>query len=51
MENEAGELWLQTSIGRTEAHLVYEALGFEDKAPPAGMKLNELTKKTMCLEL
>ncbi len=51
MENEVGELWLQTSISKTEAHLFYDGLGFIDKAPPAGMKLQELTKKTMCLEL
>jgi ribosomal protein S18 acetylase RimI-like enzyme len=51
MENEADELWLQTSISKTEAHLIYDALGFVDRAPPAPMKLQELTKKTMCLEL
>jgi len=51
MENEVGELWLQTSISKTEAHLIYDSLGFVDKAPPSGMKLQELTKKTMCLEL
>jgi ribosomal protein S18 acetylase RimI-like enzyme len=51
MENEVGELWLQTSISKTEAHLIYDALGFVDRTPPAGMKLQELTKRTMCLEL
>jgi len=51
MENEVGELWLQTSISKTDAHLTYDALGFIDKAPPAGMELKEETKKSMCLEL
>jgi DNA-binding MarR family transcriptional regulator/ribosomal protein S18 acetylase RimI-like enzyme len=51
MENEVGELWLQTSISKTEVHLIYDALGFDEKAPPAGMKLQEQTKKSMCLEL
>lgn len=51
MENEVGELWLQTSISKTDAHLTYDALGFIDKAPPASMKLQEQTKKSMCLEL
>lgn len=51
MENEVGELWLQTTISKTDAHMTYNALGFIDKAPPAAMKLQELTKKSMCLEL
>ena len=51
IENEANELWLQTSIRKTEAQLVYEALSFVDKAPHPGMKLQEETKKAMCLEL
>ena len=51
IENEANELWLQTSIRKTEAQLVYDALGFLDKAPHPGMKLQEQTKKAMCLEL
>ncbi len=51
MENEVSELWLQTSISKNEAHLIYDALDFIDKAPPPGMKLQEQTKKTMCLEL
>jgi len=50
MENEANELWLQTSISKTETQLVYDALGFIDNAPPAGMTLQEQTKKAMCLE-
>lgn len=50
-ENEANELWLQTSIRKTEAQLVYDALSFVDKAPHPGMKLQEETKKAMCLEL
>lgn len=51
MENEANELWLQTSIRKTEAQLIYDALDFIDKAPHPGMKLQEQTKKAMCLEL
>lgn len=51
MENEAGELWLQTSISKTEAQILYDAIGFVDKAPHAGMMLQELTKNAMCLEL
>jgi len=51
MENEASELWLQTSISTTEAHILFDSLGFVDKAPPEGMLLQELTKKAMCREL
>jgi DNA-binding MarR family transcriptional regulator/N-acetylglutamate synthase-like GNAT family acetyltransferase len=51
MENEADELWLQTSISKTEVQILYDAIGFVDKTPHTGMMLQELTKKAMCLEL
>ena len=49
-ENQALELWLQTSISKTEAHKIYDAMGFVDKAAPAKMVVQEQTKKVMCLE-
>jgi DNA-binding MarR family transcriptional regulator/N-acetylglutamate synthase-like GNAT family acetyltransferase len=49
-ENQALELWLQTSISKTEAHKIYDAIGFVDKAAPAKLVVHEQTKKVMCLE-
>ncbi len=49
-ENHALELWLQTSISKTAAHNIYDALGFVDKAAPAQLVVQEQTKKVMCLE-
>jgi len=49
-ENHALELWLQTSISKTAAHNIYDALGFVDKSAPAQLVVQEQTKKVMCLE-
>jgi DNA-binding MarR family transcriptional regulator/N-acetylglutamate synthase-like GNAT family acetyltransferase len=49
-ENQALELWLQTSISKTEAHKIYDTMGFVDKAAPAKLVVQEQTKKVMCLE-
>jgi N-acetylglutamate synthase-like GNAT family acetyltransferase len=51
MENEARELWLQTSMQIPDTHLIYLALGFIEKAKPAQMTVQEQTKKVMCLDL
>jgi len=50
MENEAHELWLQTSMSEPETQLIFDALGFVDKATPPQMTVQERTKKVMCLE-
>lgn len=49
-ENKALELWLQTSISKTEAHKIYDSLGFVDKAAPSQLVVQEQTKKVMCFE-
>jgi len=51
MENEARELWTQTSMSEPQIHLIFDALGFADKASPEQMKVQEQTKKVMCLDL
>jgi DNA-binding MarR family transcriptional regulator len=51
MENEARELWLQTPMRVPEAHLIYEARGFVEKARPEKMTVQKQTKKVMCLDL
>jgi len=50
-ENEAKELWLQTTMSMPEAHKLYYKLGFGDRdAPPQMLVLNR-TEKIMCIEL
>ena len=51
MENEARELWIQTSMSEPETHLIFDALGFVDKAAPEQLTVQEQTKKVMCLDL
>ncbi len=51
MENEACELWIQTSMEIPDTHLIYLALGFIEKAKPAKLIALEQTKKVMCLDL
>ena len=51
MENEAQELWLQTTSDLYEAHKLYYKLGFEDREAPPQMKVLERTTKIMCLKL
>jgi DNA-binding MarR family transcriptional regulator/N-acetylglutamate synthase-like GNAT family acetyltransferase len=50
-ENEAGELWLQTT-GSIPDHLkIFEEMGFVEKAAPEQLKVQKQTKKVMCLDL
>jgi N-acetylglutamate synthase-like GNAT family acetyltransferase len=51
MENEAKELWLQTTMSMPQAHKLYYKLGFDDKAAPPQMDVLERTEKIMCLSL
>ena len=51
IENEATELWLQTTIGMPQAHKLYYKLGFKDKDAHSQMDVLERTEKIMCLEL
>lgn len=50
-ENEASQLWLQTTMSMPEAHKLYYKLGFEDKKAPKQMTVLKRTEKIMCLEL
>lgn len=50
-ENEAKQLWLQTTMSMPEAHKLYYKLGFNDKEAPAEMSVLERTEKIMCLEI
>jgi len=51
MENEARELWLQTTMRIPEAYKLYYTLGFVDKEAPAQMLVMERTEKVLCLAL
>ncbi|WP_422082470.1 bifunctional helix-turn-helix transcriptional regulator/GNAT family N-acetyltransferase [Ulvibacterium sp.] len=51
MENEAKELWLQTTMSMPQAHKLYYKLGFNDKEAPTQMDVLERTEKVMCLKL
>jgi DNA-binding MarR family transcriptional regulator/N-acetylglutamate synthase-like GNAT family acetyltransferase len=50
-ENNAAELWLQTTNELKEAHKLYYKLGFEDKKAPKEMDVLKRTEKTMSLRL
>lgn len=50
-ENEAKELWLQTTMSMPLAHKLYYKLGFEDKNAPPQMDVLNRTEKIMCLEI
>lgn len=50
-ENLARELWLQTSIRKTEAYELYKDLGFEDSMAHPKMVVQEQTKRVMCFKL
>ena len=50
-ENEAKELWLQTTMSMPEAHKLYYKLGFEDREAPPQMLVLNRTEKIMCIEL
>ncbi len=51
MENEADELWLQTSMSMPDEQTLYHKLGFSEQEAPAVMELMENATKTMWLEL
>lgn len=48
-ENEARQLWLQTTLSMPEAHRLYDKLGFEDRKAPRQMTVLKRTEKIMCL--
>ncbi len=50
-ENNAKELWLQTTNSLREAHNLYYKLGFVDKEAPPQMLVLKRTEKIMCIEL
>ncbi|NVO10916.1 MAG: bifunctional helix-turn-helix transcriptional regulator/GNAT family N-acetyltransferase [Bacteroidales bacterium] len=50
-ENNARELWLQTTSSLREAHNLYYKLGFVDKDAPPQMTVLKRTEKIMCIEL
>jgi len=51
MENEAKQLWLQTTLSMPQAHKLYYKLGFDDKEAPPQMDVLQRTEKIMCLAL
>ena len=51
LENDAIELWLQTTMSMPQAHKLYYKLGFNDQSAPAQMDVLERTEKIMCLSL
>ncbi len=50
-ENNAGQLWLQTTMRMPEAHKLYYKLGFDDQPPPPQMTVLGRTEKIMSLAL
>ena len=51
LENDAKELWLQTTMSMPQAHRLYYKLGFVDGLAPPQMDVLERTEKIMCLSL
>ncbi|MET1259017.1 bifunctional helix-turn-helix transcriptional regulator/GNAT family N-acetyltransferase [Flagellimonas sp. DF-77] len=51
LENDAIELWLQTTMSMPQAHKLYYKLGFKDREAPMHMDVLERTEKIMCLLL
>ena len=51
LENEAKELWLQSTMSMPQAHKLYYKLGFNDKLAPPQMDVLDRTEKIMCLSL
>ncbi len=51
LENDATELWLQTTMSMPQAHKLYYKLGFIDREAPKQMDVLERTEKIMCLSL
>lgn len=50
-ENEAGRLWLQTTLRMQAAHKLYYKLGFKDNPAPPHMTVLARTEKIMSLDL
>jgi N-acetylglutamate synthase-like GNAT family acetyltransferase len=50
-ENDAQQLWLQTTLSMPQAHKLYYKLGFDDREPPSQMLVLQRTEKIMSLEL
>lgn len=50
-ENEAKELWLQTTLSMPQAHQLYYKLGFDDQPAPTQMDVLQRTEKIMCKSL
>lgn len=50
-ENDAKELWLQTTMSMPQAHKLYYKLGFNDKAAPKQMDVLNRTEKIMVIDL
>ena len=50
-ENQAHELWLQTSIRKTDSHELYKTLGFVDNTAHPNMVVQEQTKRVLSLTL
>ncbi|MBW1294989.1 bifunctional helix-turn-helix transcriptional regulator/GNAT family N-acetyltransferase [Aquimarina litoralis] len=51
LENDAKELWLQTTMSMPKAHKLYYKLGFNDRVSPPQMDVLKRTEKIMCLPL
>ena len=49
-ENDATQLWLQTTMSMPEAHKLYYKLGFVDKKAPKQMAVLARTEKIMCMD-
>lgn len=50
-ENQAKQLWLQTTMSMPEAHRLYYKLGFQDRQAPPQMAVLKRTEKIMCIDL
>ncbi|GHN00910.1 hypothetical protein WSM22_23990 [Cytophagales bacterium WSM2-2] len=50
-ENNATQLWLQTTMSMPEAHKLYYKLGFVDRKAPKEMSVLKRTEKIMVLDL
>jgi len=50
-ENNAEQLWLQTTMSMPTAHKLYYKLGFDDKPAPSQMEVLNRTEKIMVLDL
>src|SRR5258708_1861932 len=50
-ENEAKQLWLQTTMSMPQAHKLYYKLGFGDREAPKQMEVLKRTEKIMCMDL